>query len=66
MASSTVAVQAEKVKHNIVFRDDSESREGGTFLFPDEQFMRVVEQLGFNRNDGIISLMPLICYVHDE
>lgn len=49
-----------------MFRDDSESREGGTFLFPDEQFMRVVEQLGFNRNDGIISLMPLICYVHDE
>jgi len=66
VASSTVAVQADKVKHNIVFRDDTECRDGGTFLFPDEQFMRVAELLGFNRNDGIISLMPLMCYVHDE
>ena len=63
-ASSTVAVQQERVKHNTIFRAGSGT--GGTFLFPDETYMRVVEALGFNRNDGILSLMPLMCYVHDE
>jgi hypothetical protein len=31
-------------------------------LFPDEAFMRVCEQLGFNRNHGLVSLMPLVAY----
>ena len=44
---------------------DADAR-GGTFLFPDESFMRTAEALGFNRNDGILSLMPLMCYIHDE
>jgi hypothetical protein len=36
------------------------------FLVPDEQFYRITEQLGFNRNDGILCLMPVVCYVSDE
>jgi hypothetical protein len=31
-------------------------------LFPDEAFMRVCEKLGFNRNHGLVSLMPLVTY----
>jgi hypothetical protein len=36
------------------------------FMVPDEQFYRITEQLGFNRNDGILCLMPVICFVTDE
>jgi len=36
------------------------------FLYPSESFMRVLQRLGFNRNDGITHLMPLVCYVADE
>jgi hypothetical protein len=32
-------------------------------LFPDENFMRVCEKLGFNRNRDIVRLMPVIKYV---
>ncbi len=31
-------------------------------LFPDEAFVHVCEKLGFNRNHGLVSLMPLIAY----
>lgn len=57
-------MQYDRVRHNTIFRAGSSPN--GTFLFPDENFMRVSESLGFNRNDGILSLMPLMCYVHDE
>lgn len=36
------------------------------FMIPDERFYRVTESLGHNRNDGILNLMPIICYVTDE
>jgi hypothetical protein len=36
------------------------------FLYPSESFMRTLQRLGFNRNDGITHLMPLVCYVADE
>jgi len=32
------------------------------YLFPDEAFMNVVQELGFNRNDGVLNLMPLVYY----
>ena len=32
-------------------------------LFPDETFMRKCEALGFNRNNDIVSFMPLLTYV---
>jgi hypothetical protein len=28
--------------------------------------MRTLQRLGFNRNDGITHLMPLVCCVSDE
>ena len=36
------------------------------FMLPDERFYRIAEQLGFNRNDGIMTLMPIVCFVSDE
>jgi hypothetical protein len=35
-------------------------------LFPDENFMRKCEALGFNRNNSIEHLMPLISYVSEK
>ena len=32
------------------------------FLFPDEQFFNVIQDLGFNRNDGTLNLMPLVYF----
>jgi hypothetical protein len=37
-----------------------------SFVYPSENFMRVLQRLGFNRNDGITNLMPLVCYVSNE
>lgn len=36
------------------------------FMRLSENFMRVLQKLGFNRNDGITNLMPLVCYVQNE
>jgi len=35
-------------------------------LFPDENFMKVCEKLGFNRNNQIERLMPLLQYVSEK
>ncbi len=35
-------------------------------LFPDENFMRKCEALGFNRNNAIVSLIPLLAYVSEK
>ena len=35
-------------------------------LFPDENFMRVCETMGFNRNNDTVRLMPLIKYVSER
>jgi hypothetical protein len=35
-------------------------------LFPDENFMRVCEKLGFNRNLEIVRLMPVLQYVSER
>ena len=32
------------------------------FMFPHAGFVNVLSQLGFNQNDGIINLMPIISY----
>ena len=38
----------------------------GSYLFPNEQFLHCLQKLGFDRNDGIVVLMPLCVYMHDE
>jgi hypothetical protein len=35
-------------------------------LFPTENFMKVCERLGFNRNHDIIHLMPVLKYVSES
>ena len=35
-------------------------------LFPDENFMRICEKLGFNRNNAIVSLIPLLTYIAEK
>jgi hypothetical protein len=35
-------------------------------LFPDENFMRVCEKMGFNRNNDTVRLMPLLKYVSEQ
>ena len=59
-------VSTEAIKHARVSESTGEEPEFNEFLFPDERFFKVVEALGFNRNDGVLSLMPLVCYVTDE
>jgi len=36
------------------------------FMFPHAGFVDVLCQLGFDRNDGIINLMPIVTYCTDE
>jgi len=43
---------------NSVWKSDAHSQE--SILRPNEQFMRHLEQLGFNRNDGVLHLMPIV------
>jgi hypothetical protein len=64
-ALTTVSVQRDRTSHNTIYGTAAGSR-CRQFLFPDENFLRTAEILGFNRNDGILSLMPLVCYVGDE
>jgi hypothetical protein len=35
-------------------------------LFPCELFMRKTEKLGLNRNNGVVSLMPLVQYISEQ
>jgi hypothetical protein len=35
-------------------------------LFPDESYMKKTENLGFNRNQSIVSLMPVLQYVSER
>lgn len=43
-----------KMRNNIVQAQTKE------YLFPDEQFFCALEKLGFNRNDGVTQLMPVV------
>lgn len=70
---NTVRVRAEHTM-DIVLRDDfqdcAQPKEQGVlyndFMIPDERFYKITEQLGFNRNDGILNLMPIVCFTSDE
>jgi hypothetical protein len=53
----------EQTKDNIFERTDL--AQIGT-LFPDELFMRKSEALGFNRNNDIVRIMPLLQYVSEK
>ena len=50
--------------NGIVYSDISKHR--GTYLYPDERFLQRMQGLGFDRNDGIVILMPLCVFMHNE
>jgi len=76
MPSSTVryhSLHMQTNPHNTVMispraRDAGEdapapgSRQTTLFLFPDEQFFTIIQELGFNHNDGTLNLMPLVYF----
>jgi len=67
--NNTVRVKktcTESIKHACVPEQTGDECETNEFMFPDERFFKILESLGFNRNDGVLSLMPLVCYVTDE
>ena len=45
---------------------DTEDVDAHCSLFPEEQFMRQCEKLGFCRNFPIVSLMPILAYVSEN
>ena len=49
-------------KSSLAFEEHGEEREV-TSLFPEETFIKQCEALGFNRNSGITSLMPILAHV---
>jgi len=72
-ATSTVKVRADSDSQIVIHEGlesallgDSDCTLYNEFMIPDERFYRITEMLGFNRNDGIMNLMPLVCYVNDE
>lgn len=72
-SSNTVRVRGES-NSNVVIHEGLESALVlscnsslyNEFMIPDEKFYRIAECLGFNRNDGTMILMPIVCYVTDE
>jgi len=70
MPSATVryhALHRPTNPHNTVLiaaRRDGDAGAGPPtpFLFPDEKFFSVIQELGFNRNDGTLNLMPLVYF----
>lgn len=48
------------VFHSTISLKNADTDENDILLFPDENFYTTTEQLGFNRNNGIITLMPLV------
>ena len=71
-ASDTGTAPEESTKSLEQNEDDIENENGkqtlnvSRFLRISENFMQVMQNLGFNRNDGITNLMPLVCYISDE
>jgi len=46
--------------HNNVQIASADKRSHRTYLFPDERFFSIIQELGFNCNDGMLNLMPLV------
>lgn len=61
-ARNSVRVLAKNRGSGVIQPDAADYEE---YLFPDETFFRHLQALGFNRNDGVLNLMPIICYVTD-
>lgn len=60
----TVVECVRRTNRTLLCEDDD--LEAHVSLFPEEQFLRHCETLGFNRNIPVISLMPLLAHVRRE
>lgn len=50
--------------HNGIIMTDKKQHQG-RYMYPDESFLQSLQQLGFDRNDGVVILMPL-CVIYDD
>lgn len=55
---NTVRVESDATGNNFPSADEGLR----DFLFPDESFLAIMQDLGFNRNDGVLNIMPLVYY----
>lgn len=55
--TNVVTVDIEQVPEVV-----AKNRQTLDYWLPDEQFQMHTENLGFNRNNGIVALIPIICY----
>ena len=58
---NTVRVAANN-PHNSTTQEPVDTELVNEFLFPDESFFHILEELGYNRNDQTLVLMPLVYY----
>lgn len=59
-ARTSVRVACRSNLHNVIF--DGKPVSHAEYFFPDETFFKNLESFGFNRNDGFISIMPIVVY----
>ena len=52
------------VHNGIILTDISKHK--GRYMYPDEMFLQSLQQLGFDRNDGVVILMPLCVIYNDD
>lgn len=62
-AETGTPVNGAETHHAIVYTDVSHHR--GRFMYPDEAFLMSLQKLGYDRNDGMVILMPL-CVIYDD
>lgn len=59
---TTVRVSSQRGADGIIY--ENEGIHHDEYTFPDENYFKQLAKLGFNRNDGILNLMPIVCYVN--
>tara|TARA_B100001758_G_scaffold198778_1_gene177060 strand:+ start:58 stop:261 length:204 start_codon:yes stop_codon:yes gene_type:complete len=61
-ARTSVRIPTHKVTHNMIMGGSPVSHT--EYSFPDEAYFKQLEALGFNRNDGFMSVMPIVVYTN--
>ena len=61
-ARTSVRIPTHKVSHNMIMGGSPVSHT--EYSFPDEAYFKQLEALGFNRNDGFMSVMPIVVYTN--
>ena len=58
-----VAINHSKKLNNVIYSQCENVR---TYQYPDERFITAMQRMGFDRNDGVVHLMPLLVYVNED